>query len=82
MDELSGVREIGEARVVLLSAARAGGFETALAMLDQALAQLDKLAPPLDGSIWEAYSAVLAEKAPHGSSTAATVVPLRRDTAR
>lgn len=77
MGSLDDVYELNEARVVVLATAREHGLEAALAMLQEALVQLEEIAPALSGEVWEAFSAVVDAAPRRGACIAATVVPLK-----
>lgn len=60
MEQLEGCRDGAEARATILAVAERGGLATALAMLAEAIDQLEGLAPGLSAEIWDSYSAILA----------------------
>lgn len=50
--------ETEAARAALVASARLTGPATALAMLDEALRQIERIGPTLSGEVWESYAAV------------------------
>lgn len=57
--ELDDVDELPTARRSILAAASAGGLSLTLAMLEEALQQMDILGPAVSAEVWSEYAAVL-----------------------
>ena len=55
--------DLAAARHNISAAARQAGLDTAVAMLVEALSQMEALAPSLSAEVWSAYGAVLAATA-------------------
>ena len=76
MDSLSDMTDLGAARRLILGAAEDNGTQVAVAMLSEALEQLENLSPPLSAEVWDAYATVLRRAS--DPSPGATVVRLHR----
>lgn len=60
LDKLTEAPSLAAAREVVVGAAASGGLAVAVAMVDAALSELERVAPRSDGQVWECYASVLS----------------------